>query len=173
MLSLSLKKLGGIFVPDGAEGVEAFGKLKAGVYTCKVMEGSATQEEKRRAGQNSTYWAWLTDLQKTNVNEVAGKTKNEWHRIFKADYLVPIYIRDDPGYALMFSSLETVLNELGKVVYENIVDWVVDETSTTQASVGQFCEYLQCIEQFAHSKGVALRTDPGIYKLIFGQTSWG
>jgi hypothetical protein len=168
MTDLILRKHGQILIADDAQGAIELETIKNGVYKVKIPSLKISTEELRRSRQNRTYWGWITDLEKTKVESMAGTTKEQWHERLKFDYLVKIYIRDDKEYALMFSALEIVLKEIGKSVYENLRDGIIKETSTTRATVAQFSEYLKCVEQFAHGHGVVLRTDPKVYKLIFG-----
>jgi hypothetical protein len=173
MAEILVKKFGGMMYGADKASKDALATYDQGVYVCKLASrpsGKPT-EEMRRAGQNRTMWAWLTDLERTKVESMAGTTKEQWHERLKFDYLAPIYIRDDQAYAEMFSALEVVLNSLGRAVYENLLAGIIHETSTTRATVAQFAEYLRSIEHFAHGKGVVLRTDPQIYKLIFGADS--
>jgi len=173
MAEILVKKFGGMVFGADKTSKDELATYGNGLYVCKLTRrptGKPT-EEMRRAGQNRTLWAWLTDLERTKVESMAGTTKEQWHEKLKFDYLAPIYIRDDQTYAEMFTALEIVLNSLGRAVYENLLAGVIKETSTTRATVAQFAEYLRCIEHFAHGNGVVLRTDPAIYKLIFGENS--
>lgn len=169
-MKLRLKKIGRIMTPNDTASSALFGQLKEGSYNCTVAKArlDSAPDEVRRTAQNQLYWQILTDLQDTQVNAVAGTSKEEWHRSFKFDFLAPIYIRDCQSYALMFSALETVLNSLGRAVYENLLDGIVDETSTTKATVAQFSEYLNAIIQHCHGLGVVLVIDPEIFKLACG-----
>jgi len=51
----------------------------------------------------------------------------------------------------------------------NMRKFVIRETSTTEASVEQFSEHLRFIEQWAHSRGIRLRTDAKLYQLAMSQ----
>ena len=132
-------------------------------------------EEIRRAAQNSLYWRTLTDIQETKVNAISGNLKEWWHDKFKRDFLINIYIRDDSsnidgkinltGYALMFSQLEIVLQQCGKATYDNLVNSIIKETSTTRATVKQFSEYLTCIFRYCRENGVFLTIDRDLMDL--------
>lgn len=141
--------------------------LEPGVYECEIRKAKINApDELRRAAQNSIYWTWLTDLQNTSVNKIAGNEKEYWHKKLKHKYLMHIYCRDDLGYSKMIMAVEK-LND-GRFIdidYKELIDEIIKLTSTTQATVKQFSEYLQCIERFCHNEGVMLRTDMQIYKL--------
>jgi len=119
----------------------------------------------RRVCQNKLYWSWIADISQTNINEYAGWTKDEWHIYFKKEYLSKIYERDNSSYAIMMVTLRDVYKKGFREESKTMWEWVIDKTSTTDAKIKQFSEYLQDIELFSHSKGIYLRTDPEIYKL--------
>ena len=120
----------------------------------------------RSAASNKLYWAWLTDCEKTKVNEFAGNDSEWWHKNFKYRYLCPIFIRDDPGYAEMVEVLNDIKDIDG---YEQLRDGIINLTSTTKCSVEQFSEYLGKIEKYCHDRGIALRTDVNLYQLAMGK----
>ena len=137
------------------------------VPTCAAC-GRPFHRPSRSAAQNSTYWQFLTDLQGTQILEWAGHEKAWWHTFMKAEFLVDIYTRDDPGYAEMMLTVRDLKDVDG---HQAIVDGIIALTSTAQASVAQFSEYLACIERWAHSRGISLRTDSGIYLAACGDFS--
>jgi hypothetical protein len=125
-----------------------------------------TAKASRSACQNSLYWAWLADMEKTPVNEYSGNDAEWWHKEMKHRYLCPIFIRDDAGYSEMIAVLHDIKDIDG---YDQLRDGVVNLTSTTKCSVGQFSEYLGKIERFCHVRGIALRTDSSLYAQAMGK----
>jgi hypothetical protein len=136
------------------------------VYQLEIIE----ETKNRTVAQNRLMWGWLTDFQRTKIEALAGTTKEEWHERMKHEYLIHIYERDNPDYAEMIETLRDVyragLKKEGAILLKN----VIKNTSTTEATVGQFREYLECIERFAHENGIWLRTDPKIYRAAMGST---
>lgn len=124
---------------------------------------------KRSAAQNRLYWGWLTDFERTDINEHAGKTKDEWADFFKGESLIKIYERDNHVYAETMSNLREVYRCGMKEQAKHIRKFVLRETSTTEASVEQFSEHLRFIEQWAHSRGIRLRTDAKLYEMAMSQ----
>lgn len=127
-----------------------------------------TKAEMRSAAQNRLMWMWITDASKTTVNELAGRTKEDWHYELKKRFLVPIYERDDMEYALTIQTLRVVhkngLKNEASMLYKHIVDM----TSTTQATVEQFTEYLTDIGGYLRENGVLLRTDQQLFNYAMG-----
>lgn len=164
-MKLYVNKKDGLITPEKISAVK-FNSLENGKYWC-VLTNSA--KDVRRIAQNRLYWQILTDMQNTVVNEMAGITKEDWHKRMKKDFLVNIFIRDDEGYALVWTKLENVFKECGNDVYQNIYDWILNKTSTTDANVKQFSEYLTSIIYFCHSKGVFLKIDSGVYETAMGK----
>lgn len=87
--------------------------------------------------QNSLYWFWMTFI----ANEW-GWMKLEVHEWCKRKFLVPIYERDDEGYTAMIRAIRKVHSEGLRQEAEYLADQVVKMTSTKDASVKQFAEYL-------------------------------
>lgn len=123
----------------------------------------------RSAAQNRLYWAWLTDCEKTDINEHAGSTQDDWHDRFKRLSLSKIFERDDEGYATTMAHLRDVYRHGFHTESKNMVDFVIRETSTTKATVEQFTEYLNFIERYCHERGIQLRTDARLYAEAMGR----
>ena len=120
----------------------------------------------RTAAQNSLYWAFLSDCEKTSVNQHAGNDSEWWHKNFKHRYLCQIFIRDDPGYSEMITVLHDIKDIDG---YNELRGGIINLTSTTKCNVEQFSEYLGKIERFCHERGISLRTDARLYHLAMGR----
>lgn len=131
--------------------------------------GKYDEELQRRAEQNRLMWGWLSDFKKTTVNQLSGTTEEEWHRKFRKEYLFQIYVRDSEMWALTAASLDIIKQYGTYAQYDEMWARILDDEgknrlSTADATVGQFTEYLDCIERFAHSHGVYLRTDNIIFR---------
>lgn len=151
---------------------DAYEAVKAITGDPIIVVTIAEYKKDRSAAQNSLYWAWMTDCQNTTCNEYSGRTKDEWHLEFKEKSLLNIYIRDQTkNYAELMSSLYEVKVECDDDVYFNMREFIIDNTSTTDASVAQFAEYLTDIERFCHSVGIQLRTDSDMYRQAMGKKS--
>lgn len=127
-----------------------------------------TKTDYRKVCQNQLYWAWMSDCSKTDINEFAGKSVDDWHEQFKKDYLVRIYERDDKGYAITMEALRNIYRMGQKTECEIMREFTLKNTSTAKCTVKQFCEYLDCIEKYCHGNGILLRTDSDDYNVTFG-----
>lgn len=101
--------------------------------------------------QNSLYWMWVTVI----GNEI-GMTKEEVHEDLKRRMLVPIYERDDLLYCEMIQSLRKLYTQGFKEDAQKLHAHIVRLTSTTNATVKQFAEYLTEIERDMAGKGIYL-----------------
>jgi len=119
----------------------------------------------RTAAQNRLMWAWLTDCENTDYNEQEGHTQKEWHRYFKINDLMPIFMRDDEDYA----ELILTVSDVSGAAFDTMMDFIIDNTSTTKCNAAQFTEYLTCIERFCGSNGIMLRTDAHLYGRAMGR----
>jgi hypothetical protein len=95
----------------------------------------------RSACQNRLYWLWMTEIGKQT-----GELKEDVHERYKEKTLVHIYERDNEGFAEMIESVRKVYHlgekKLAKVMQREILKL----TSTRDANVDQFREYLNDIE---------------------------
>jgi len=101
----------------------------------------------RSLEQNATYWQWITII----GNEL-GNTKDEMADIYKGMFLVPIFTRDDPGFAEMMAHLQSLPDRQHKIFTREVVRLA----STTQCNVQQFSEYLDDIARHAADLGIKL-----------------
>ena len=173
------KRMYGGLMPMDEDAINAFSQIPLeAVISINLPSPRSTvndAETKRRAAQNTLMWAWLHDIEKTKVNEFAGWLSEEWHDYFRRHFLFPIFVRADTeqqDWALTATALDAAFFA-GAVYHEQL--WKIILTSngdmrlsTTAATVSQFSEYLNGIENFAHSRGVLLRTDPRIYGIAHG-----
>jgi hypothetical protein len=105
---------------------------------------------------------FLTDIQNTSVEEHKGTSKEEWHDYFKNEYLLNFYIRENlDGFAETYSLLEQHYRN----AMEDLNRGISRLLTTTKLTVKVFAEYLRCIEHWAHSHGIILRTDRYLIEL--------
>ena len=120
-------------------------------------------KKNRTLAQNAIYWKWLTIL----ASEY-GDLKEDRAEYYKEKFLVNIYIRDDESYNEMVQAIRLIKKEGMLAEYESIKKAVLDLTSTTNASVKQFSEYLDSIEKHAHSLGIGFVQDE-LYREAHGK----
>ena len=108
-------------------------------------------KQDRSVAQNSLMWLWITI-----VADEWGWLKEDVHIYFKRRLLVPIYERDNEGYATMIHAVRRVHTHGFKEEAKTMSDQIVRLTSTTNADVKQFTEYLNEIERDMQSKGIPL-----------------
>ena len=112
-----------------------------------VMEVTIQAHKRNRSlEQNAYYWSILTI-----IGNDLGMTKDEMHEVYKEKFLVPIFCRDDRGYADMCGAVHA-LNE-GK---NRAWKMVLEMTSTTQCNTKQMSEYLDDVQHHATSLGIRL-----------------
>ena len=143
-------------------------------HACQVIQGLPDgkkvikildDKDIRSNAQNSLYWVWVTQLAGEQ-----GLTKDEVHHYLKEKFLVRIYERDDPdGYGAMIESIRKVWRSGDKLTAMSIKDQVVDLTSTTNAEVPQFSEFLDDIDKDSIGKGIYLSRPEDLYREAMGQ----
>lgn len=109
----------------------------------------AIRPHKRNRSADQNAYMWLIE---TIMGESIGLTKDAMHELHKQEFLAPIFIRDDPGYAEMYFSVEAT-PEPHKTALKR---WVINKTSTTQANVAQMSEFIDSIKQQAAELGIRL-----------------
>jgi hypothetical protein len=123
------------------------------------------QEKKkdRTAEQNGLLWFWITIIAKER-----GSTKEDVHDDLKERLLVPIYERDEPGFAEMMVSIRKVYTQGFKQDALKMHKHIVKLTSTTSADTKQFAEYLREIEKDQAEKGLILPRKEDQYNYAMG-----
>jgi hypothetical protein len=168
---LVLRKLYKGFAPMNKESFDIFNSLpmnaifKAKLVKPKNLNSDDVTDEQRSIAQNRIMWAWLTDMERTIVNEFAGETKEVWDIRMKRKFLITIYERDCQSYAEMVGAVRKVYHKGLTDEVEIMLNFIAEKTSTRKGSVKQIAEYLTCIERLCHQRGITLRTDPEMYKL--------
>lgn len=101
----------------------------------------------RSAEQNAYMW-----LVETIMGAELGLTKEGMHDLHKQEFLVPIFVRDDPGYAEMYVAVECTPEPQRTALRREVVKL----TSTTKANVAQMREFIDSILQQAAELGIRL-----------------
>lgn len=122
----------------------------------------------REVAQNSTYWLMMTHLEK---HSETGYTKDEFHEMYKEKHLLRIYIKSPDDHPILVSNIEEItkvmelgMRDIAKKLWENLLK----SLSTTDASVHEFWEYLQCIEAEMRELNCVLPVKDDIYKRAMG-----
>lgn len=110
----------------------------------------STETKNRSVMQNRLYWLWCTE-----IGNHLGYLKDEVHLMLKRKLAVPIFTRDDAGYARMAMAAQVIRKE-DEDKYENLAEGISNLTSTTAFNVDQMSEYLNDVEHFAAEEGVGL-----------------
>jgi len=151
------------FHPDSTEDASQLKGVEIGDKVVCFPLGSM-DDKARGIAQNRLYWKWLTAMSLTRVEQHRGHTKEDWHKRMKKDFLVRIFERDDQGYAETIATLRELYKH-DKKMANDLYDGIVRLTSTTQASVKQFSEYLTCIDRYCADEGIRLPADPGLEEM--------
>jgi hypothetical protein len=112
----------------------------------------------RSSAQNSLLWVWYGVISKD-----LGETEDDLHYRYKKKFLVAIYERDDDDYRAMIQAVREVYTEGKKTQARAMEKQIVKLTSTTTASVEQFTEYLNKIEQDVAPLGIRLPNRDDLY----------
>jgi hypothetical protein len=141
----------------------AFGLFDKDDNKTELLTGSKGRIED---AQRRLYWAWMTDMSKTKVEAMGGRSKDEWHWEMKWKYLVPIFIRDDSEFCYMHAVFaKCYYSNLDIKSREIIKEKFLGDLSITDATKEQAQEYLNDIEMFCHANGIMLRTDSQLYRV--------
>lgn len=120
---------------------------------------ASDKPEDRSKAQNRLYWLWMTQY----ANHF-GYTKEETHFFMKKKFLVHIFYRDSKNpesdfnkqYAKTWDAIRAVkMAECDQ--WKILSEGVVDATSTRDADVEQFTEYLNEILAFSRKHGCHLK----------------
>ncbi len=120
-------------------------------------------QQDRSLLQNSLYWMW-----NTVISDEWGWSKEDVHIDLKRRLLVPIYERDDTGYAAMIQAVRKVHTQGFVQEAKAMQKEIIKLTSTTNATVKQFTEYLNEIERDMTDKGIALPHPEDKYESAMG-----
>lgn len=134
------------------------GNLKL-MATVELIDG----DKARSLSQNSLYWQWVGYL-----SDKLGDTREELHTRLKWQFLRPIYLRDDRGFAEMMLSVDEYRSQASKSEFAVLAKGVSSLMSTTKASVKQMSEYMDAIDKYYYAQGYAL-PKPDDYMWIRGE----
>lgn len=109
------------------------------------------KKEQRSLAQNRLYWMWIAQISKR-----FGDDKDGVHFDCKRRFLVRIYRRDSFKYAETCAAVIGLKGKGEPEQYQLIADFVIDNTSTTDATVEQMTEYLNDIFVFYYKQGLRL-----------------
>lgn len=123
------------------------------------------QEEKkdRTVAQNRLYRLWGGE-----ISEELGWSRKAVYEYLRRNYLCQIYERDDQGYAEMVNSIRKVYLIGMKDRATKMHDYIVERTSTADATLKQFMEYLKEIERYAAENGIPLTFPEDRYHSAMG-----
>lgn len=170
MIEIFMKKSGHVLVPADQFSADQMEELDDdAIYRIKLTkrQGETYTDEQRSIAQNKLYWGWLSDMSRTKENEFAGFDKEDWHTEMKRRFLIYIYEAspDKLGYSTMLYNLRQVYKEGMKAESAELMEFIIKETTTTDASIPEFMEYLGNIEHYCHMRGIVLRTDEYLYAM--------
>lgn len=86
----------------------------------------------------------------------------------KEEFAVPIFIREDDGYAEMVQAVKQVRKQGMNKEADSMKKKIVSLTSTTDFSVKLMTEYLNEIEMFGTEMGAELTRPQDIYEQAMG-----
>lgn len=109
------------------------------------------KKEQRSLAQNRLYWMWVTQISKH-----FGDDKDGVHFDCKRRFLIKIYMRDDAEYAATCAAVIGLKGVGEPEKYRLIADFLIDNTSTTDATTEQMTEYLNEIFVFYYKQGLRL-----------------
>jgi len=113
----------------------------------------------RTAAQNGLYFHWVGCV----ANHI-GEDKDSMHGQLKAIFLIPIFCRDDDGYAALHATvLDAVRREAPNAI--QAMQTLKRETSITMASLDQMREYMEEIKRMCVQQGIHL-TVPGHWEWL-------
>lgn len=108
----------------------------------------------RSIEQNSTLWMWATELQDTDVNELAGHDKQWWYDEFKLKFEIPILERDE---GLNFDMDRAIYAEqTNPDRKEHMRKLLADSLHVSDMGVEQTSEAMEAFMQYAVNHGVLL-----------------
>lgn len=139
-----------------------YGLVDKDGYKTEIMTGS---KDRIADAQRRLYWAWLTDMSKTKVEAVSGRTKEEYHWEMKERFLIPIFVRDDSEFAEMYSLYSRLTIGVSLWEKQAIKGKFLGDLSITDACKEQATEYLRDIESFCWTNGIELRTNRHLYEM--------
>jgi hypothetical protein len=113
--------------------------------------------EKRRNTQNRLMWHWITFIADVKQGEGKGRSKEDWHNVFKYKFLKPYLIEKDGEYQKYYDDFMDLLAVVkGKHKSTAIINFATS-LHTTELTVKTMAKYLTDIDNYARDNlGVLL-----------------
>jgi len=115
----------------------------------------------RSVGQN----ALLFGVIYTQYMKHSGYTIEQIHKRYKRKFAVPIFVRDDPGYASMFMAVKSLEGENKVILSREIIRL----TSTRNFKVKQMSEYIDNVVKDLAENGFAVVLTSDEQSLFMGR----
>ena len=125
--------------------------VATGKTTTVIVDFEDTSDRARTLAQNRIYWLWVQV-----IADKEGKSKDYQHAWLKRNFLAKILCRSDAELVPVFESVKNCEQYMGETEYDEFAINVAKLLSTTKASVSEMTEYLNDIERFYFSEGLAL-----------------
>ena len=125
--------------------------VATGKTTTVIVDFEDTSDRARTLAQNRIYWLWVQV-----IADKEGKSKDYQHAWLKRNFLAKILCRSDAELVPVFESVKNCEQYMGETEYDEFALNVAKLLSTTKASVSEMTEYLNDIERFYFSEGLAL-----------------
>lgn len=170
-MKLMMRSIGQVMIPADVVNKQVFSTLQDGVYQTTLSFAKFKDDqpdEVRSLAQNRLLHGWHEDQARTDVNEHAGKTPEEWKDEMKYLFLFDMYVNSNyDGFADIFMPMAKhyTPDQFEMAKWQLIKkDWI----RTRGLPVAMFRQYLDKIEKFCVHNGIVLRTDPTTYKVAMG-----
>ncbi|GAG45758.1 unnamed protein product, partial [marine sediment metagenome] len=121
------------------------------------------QKKDRTVDQNRLYRLWGGI-----ISDELGWARKDVYTYLRREHLCKIYERDDQGYAEMVNSIRNVWKKGMQKEAEKMHDYIVERTSSADATVKQFMEYLKQIEHDMTDRGIPLPHPEDRYNSAMG-----
>jgi len=108
----------------------------------------------RSIRQNALIWLWCTELQDTDINEIAGHDKQWWYDEFKLKHEVPILERDEG--ANFDREREIYAEQTDPDKKELVRKMFADSLHVSDMNVTQTSEAMEAFMQYAVNMGQLL-----------------
>ena len=125
--------------------------VATGKTTTVIVDFEDTSDRARTLAQNRLYWLWVQV-----IADKKGNSKDYQHAWLKRNFLAKILCRSDAELVPVFESVANCKAHMSKTEYDEFALNVAKLLSTTKASVSEMTEYLNDIERFYFSEGLAL-----------------
>ena len=125
--------------------------VATGKTTTVIVDFEDASDRARTLAQNRLYWLWVQVIADKDGND-----KDTQHAMLKRNFLAKILCRSNGELVPVFDSVKNCEQYMVVTEYDNFALGVAKLLSTTKASVSEMTEYLNDIERFYFSEGLAL-----------------